>query len=213
MKNPWPEIERTICRYVDVSPAAMYQLGVGLPPKHEAATLSGVYPEMRVFAADPHPEVLLARCREPHYEFLLPVAVGRERCVTTLQEGDRPDNSSLWFVPGVSTGQTRKVIVLSLDDFDELAGEQPDILLWMDIEGSELAALQGGRRLMRSGRVKWINLEVREAGRVAGEAGEAEIAEALEEYGYRRALAYNSQFDDASRTAKHRDEIWVREQR
>ncbi len=61
----------------------------------------------------------------------------------------------------------------------------------MDVEGSELAALQGGQALLSSGRVRWINLESRDVAPIPGHPTTAEIDALLASHGYDKVLRYN----------------------
>jgi hypothetical protein len=62
----------------------------------------------------------------------------------------------------------------------------------MDIEGYELRALRSGQALLRSGRVKLLNPEVRH--RWNGKTGgctENEVDAFLADFGYRKVFVYN----------------------
>lgn len=100
--------------------------------------------------------------------------------------------SSFHFPP---EGQTvEEVEVWTLDRFDAFAGRRGNVLLWMDTEGAELEAIAGGSALLGSGRVRWINVETRDAP-VPGHPTTREVSAALGAYGYRHVRRYNVQGD------------------
>jgi hypothetical protein len=100
--------------------------------------------------------------------------------------------------------KTCEVKVWTLDRFDEQMGQPERILLWIDIEGNELAAFRSGPRLLASGRVRWINLEERCAGHrpAEGWCDPRELDSFLTLNGYKRVAEYN-------RHATHQDVIYI----
>jgi FkbM family methyltransferase len=193
-------MERTICRFIGRPPNAMYDVGVG--HKSEWRTLNEEYPEMRLFGCEPNPSQFV-RLKGTFPGVLFPVALGDVPGVANLYspaQSTNPGAASLYDVSGSDPIAT--VSVWTLDRFDELAGSPERILLWMDIEGSELAALRGGVSLLRSGRIRWINLEVRSKPPAAMWPADHEIERFLEEFGYYKVQEYNDH-------QTHRDAIFV----
>jgi FkbM family methyltransferase len=58
------------------------------------------------------------------------------------------------------------------------------VFIWADIEGSELRMLKGAKKLLASGRVTGLNLEVREARPAEGWCTAGEVEEFLSGYGF-----------------------------
>lgn len=92
------------------------------------------------------------------------------------------------------------VSAFTLDDLDATHGPFDDAVLWLDIEGSELKALQGAAALLASGRVLLINVEVCDRTPDAT----ASITALLTAAGYRMADAWNNN------SGAHHDEVWTR---
>jgi FkbM family methyltransferase len=193
--------ETYISRFIRGTPDAMYDIGVG--PKSEWQTLGAKFPAMSIYGCEPEPnqhaKLLKANFPGP----LAQVAIGETEGVATLYV---PTHDlmcgSLHPVPYANA--TREVQVWTLDRFDEQMGQPNRILLWLDIEGSELAALRSAPRLLASGRVRWINLEERRDGHrpADGWCDPRELEAFLTKSGYKRVAEYN-------RHATHQDAIYV----
>ena len=59
------------------------------------------------------------------------------------------------------------------------------IHIWADIEGSELRMLKGATEMLSSGKVKWINLEIRKNSPAKGWASSQEVYIFLHNYGFK----------------------------
>lgn len=193
--------EDAICQFIYTPPNAMYDIGVG--PKSEWKVLSGHYPSMRLYGCEPHP-VMYESLKKSFPGSLCQKAVSN--CGQTAVLHMPLDSSNLKRSMRGSlhrlktTEEEIPVEVITLDQFDVWAGQPDRILLWMDIEGSELDALKSGPMLLASGRVKWINLEERKGTEeelderlVDGWCRPDEIKRFLEGHGYRPILHYNNQ--------------------
>jgi len=201
--------ESIISRYVPAgtSPQALYDIGVG--SKTEWQTLGSIYPGMCIFGCEPDPvqfQRLLAQGLN-----IKPVAIGTDRSAVLHIPSDRMSSSlfSLEKLYGNPTVELKTVEMQTLDEFDDWAGKPHDILLWLDIEGSELDALRSGPNLLRSGRVKWLNLEERCVDARApyrdwpsGWSHPHDLTALLNSYGYQRVLEYNYH-------GTHQDVIYV----
>ncbi len=71
-----------------------------------------------------------------------------------------------------------KLDSLEWKDFDE-------IHIWADIEGAELLMLKGAIEMLSSGKVNWINLEIRKNAPAKGWATATQIYGFLDEYGFK----------------------------
>ncbi|MEX2139800.1 MAG: FkbM family methyltransferase [Pirellulales bacterium] len=193
--------ESFICRFIRAEPEALYDIGVG--PKTEWQTLGAKYPSMRIFGCEPNPiqhaNLVGAKFPGP----LIAAAIGEMEGVATLHyPSDDLKRGSL--LPVDYADAKCPVEVWSLDRFDEAMGRPDRILLWMDVEGYELSALRSGRRLLESGRLRWINLEERRGGDrpAEGWCDPQELHEFLCSNGYVRVADYN-------RYSTHQDAIYV----
>lgn len=95
--------------------------------------------------------------------------------------------------------ETIKIDSLDWEEFDE-------IHIWADIEGSELLMLKGATEMLSSGKVKWINLEIRVYALTKGWPTAVQIYEFLERYGFKPDVLLNQLPDNKK---KHRDVIFV----
>lgn len=182
------QMEMVVTRFIQSPPLAMYDIGVG--PKTEWDTLRRRYPDMRLCGCEP-----LVDCypglvqRFPGR--LLRVAISRqERLMLHFNPQDMKTASASKIQEAT---QMCQVPAWTLDRFDKEMGAPKRILLWMDIEGGELEALRSGEALLRSHRVRWINLEERT---LTGETPLGwctgnELKSFLEAFGYVRAWEYN----------------------
>jgi FkbM family methyltransferase len=165
----------------------LYDIGVG--PKSEWKSIPKKIPGIKLCGCEPHPELH----KELLKEFpggLLPIAIGNERGTLTLYVHKDEKQSSMF---DVGSSEPFKVEMWTLDEFDEFFMFPEDIILWMDIEGSELRALQGADRLLSSGRVTAINLEVRDNPKAEGWPTADEIEIHLNKYQYVIQRKYNNQ--------------------
>lgn len=190
---------------------ALYDVGVG--PKTEWRALSEKWSGIKLFGCEPYP---------PTYERLVPgwkqlggqllnVAISPPGRTCTLHY--RPDDPKICSLLPVEQRLTRSMIVpsMTLDDFDELAGWQEAVLLWMDIEGFELQALRSGEKLMASGRVRWLNLEERlSPGPHPEWTDRHELDAFLRDHGYTRMCDYNRHGTHQDCIYKHKDEPCLR---
>jgi FkbM family methyltransferase len=193
--------ETAIAKWIKVAPQTMYDIGVG--PKSEYLELAKVYPKMKIYGCEPHPVLYQALQKKFRWP-LLEVAIGSARSATLHAASNDIKVSSLH--KASYANQQFDVEVMTLDEFDRNFSCPDGILLWMDIEGSELDALQSGPELLRSGRVRWLNLEERMPGQKAipGWCDPRDILDLLTSYGYVRACDYN-------RHTTHQDVIYRHE--
>lgn len=183
--------ELMISRLVpDGPPLAMYDLGVGC--FSEWRTLKIMWPSMQLFGCEPNLET---------YNELLPMFGGKLSLLAISDENGFADlaltsaaEGGSTLKPGMGKGrQLEWVLTMTLDRYDALCGSPDRILLWMDIEGSELDAIRGGGKLLSSGRVHWLNVETRDADGREGHPTTADINAALAVHGYVPVHRYNVQ--------------------
>ena len=68
---------------------------------------------------------------------------------------------------------------------DEVVPEREFKLLKIDLEGSELRALRGAEKLLRTRRIRNVLFEINEAALRLGGSSSAELISFVESYGYR----------------------------
>ena len=93
--------------------------------------------------------------------------------------------------------ETIKLDGLDWKDFDE-------IHIWGDIEGSELLMLKGTIEILSSGKVKWINLEIRKNPPIEGWATAKQVYDFLDKHGFKTEVSLNQLHEK-----KHKDVIFV----
>lgn len=193
--------EAVICRFVNESPAVLYDIGVG--PKSEWRTLGRRYPDMRVVGCEPHPQQYNRLLQAGFPGPLANVAIGeREGTATLYAPTNNIGCASLHPIPYGNS--SLEVKVWTLDRFDQQMGRLDKVLLWLDIEGGELSALRSGPQLIASGRVRWINLEERRGGYQPTKdwCKADELHDFLTSHGYVRVCDYN-------RHNTHQDAIYI----
>jgi FkbM family methyltransferase len=181
-------------------PAALYDIGVG--PKSEWDTLARHYPDMKIVGCEPSPDMRNLVIERGFTGELFPVAIDETAGSRSFTIHPSMPMAS-GFIREFANAQRITVETWTLDQFDEAAGFAEDILLWMDIEGMELPALRGGKRLLESGRVKWINLEERRGAIPCPEwTDPRELHRFLNSVGFSRRCDYN-------RHPTHQDAIYI----
>lgn len=170
-----------------ISPEMLINVGVGC--KRESNTLSTLYPAMKSTGLEPCP-ITFKQNITTFPGILLPYAAWSEE--TYLDLYFSKSNLDAASVFAIGRDENVKVYARTLDSIDHQLGYPDRILLWMDIEGAELMALQGGTKLLESGRVNWINIAVRNkwSGNMKASTRE-EVHQFLTKFGYKEKLQYN----------------------
>lgn len=186
---------------VGTQPKTLLNIGVGPIPHNEAEAFKELWPEIRIIGLEPHVHVF--KQRHGNYPGkLYQWALWSIPCLRTLTVVRQSKGKSSFLEPderwrGKWSYKSEKVcskeivVCVTMDQLDEALGFPEDIFLWMDIEGSELHALKGGHRLLESGRVKWINLEVSVQPRRLEEPSENDLSNYLKQYGFSICLQYD----------------------
>lgn len=200
--------QQMILRFIHDDPQAVYDLGVGHYSEYD--TFREAWPQVNLYGCEPRPDTY--QLLLPIFPGqLLPVAIGERSGCLPFHTGHNHGGGSL--VP-LAGGPVVDVEVWTLDQFDRWAGKPDRVLLWMDIEGGELAALRGGKGLLASGRVHWLNVETRhvvpEVYAQHGHPTTAQVDTFLAEFGYRRVLRYNVQGIEAPDSEAPGDCIYVK---
>jgi FkbM family methyltransferase len=181
--------EQEICKFIpsNTLPKILIDVGIGL--KSEYITLLEKYPEMLSVGLEPCP--LIYKKLIPNFPgLLLPYAAWSEKSYLDLYFSK--SNLDAASVFAIGRDENVKVCARTLDSIDRQLGFPDRILLWMDIEGAELMALQGATKLLESGRIGWINIAVRNKWSDNIKASTRErVHHFLTRFGYREKLQYN----------------------
>ncbi len=106
----------------------------------------------------------------------------------------------MWADDEGSGGHYSTVKTTTLDQLDRMYGRFKDAILWLDIEGMELRALQGAIGLLRRKAVRLINVEIRlDSEETVGAA----IKELLTSQGFYEVFHWDRQ------SGNHYDAIYV----
>lgn len=185
------QMEAAISKYIRNVPGSLYDLGVG--PKTEWRTLKTIYPRLDVFGCEPQADIY--RKLEPKFKQIGGKLLNLAIADTPKIELFKVDGNPLTVSAFTHDKPRQSILVdaVTLDQFDAMCGKRGRVILWMDIEGYELRALRTGMELLKSGRVRWINLEERTANTKApdGWCKPAVLDRFLTEMGYVRVCSYN----------------------
>jgi FkbM family methyltransferase len=182
-------METMVCKYLDKSCKAMYDIGVG--PKSEYTNIQLMMPWIKLYGCEPNP-ICYEKIKSKFHGLLLNCAIHSEKKKLELFTCGDDKQASAFAIPKAT--QSTLVPAMTLDEFDLECGSPEGILLWADIEGSELDMLRSGPNLLSSGRVHAINLEVRKDTRgVEGWCTADEVKAYLKTVGYIPVKKYNNQ--------------------
>ena len=180
-------------------PKTLYNIGIGHLPHCEAKQFKDKYPNINIFGVEPQSKVFSTRNEYPGKKYNIGIwsTAGIKTLNLTKDLGnssilnlnnDLPDNKKINII-----GE-EKIICITLNNFDDLCNNPEDIFIWMDIEGAEFEALKGAKKLLKSKRVKYIDLEISKQDRRHKDNYRNELIVFLSGYGYNPILTYNDQF-------------------
>lgn len=188
-----------------LNPKWFIDLGPGRDPPHsirigEAYVAIGTWPDIKVIGVEaylPHYQM------QKEFEFpgtLLNLAVWDKDDEELLiyADSDEVDGKYEWMstIPPVEDSPwantvTEAVRTVTLDTLETEYGPFEDAIIWADIQGSELKMLQGADKLLKSGRVIALNLEVSPKP-YEGWPAEAVITKHLDQLGFRPATTLST---------------------
>ena len=178
---------------ISSTPQTLFNIGVGPRQHNEAQHFRELWPKINIIGLEPNVDTFLDIITD-YPGKLYPWGVWSIPTIKKLKTVTKaPGKSSIltphkeWRGRWSYTAKECKIVPIScvtLDQLDESMNFPKNIFLWMDIEGSELEAINGGNSLLSSGRVKWINIEISHHPRRVGEPDEETLAEILKQYGF-----------------------------
>lgn len=168
----------------------LYNIGVGQRPHDEANYLKTKIENLNVFGVEANIDVYNDR-KVDYIGKLLNVGIWSENCIKefnmTKDQGQSSflkENPDYFKKYKLEVFKKNDVQCITLDEFDEKNNVPDNILIWMDIEGAELEAFKGANKLLSSGRVKYIFMEITHdySSRRFGEPKKDEISNFLKKY-------------------------------
>lgn len=171
----------------------------------EAQTAARLFPGLRVLGVEPLRDACDWQAQNGWPGELLRAALWSTTGKVQIMHG-RGENAlrQSYVTEGVGSEYVKAV---TLDQLDVDHGPFDKAVLWLDIEGAELEALRGGPRLLASGRVMLVNVEMsRERPKLAWE-----IHVLLKSHGFEFAHQWHWEVEpqDVS-TAPYKDCVYVR---
>lgn len=132
---------------------------------NEAQCAKQAWPNVKVLAVEPlASNIAWQSCNGFPYGYLLHAALGSEVGTQLLYlDSDQTNGhrcASLDKVHSKCVKETTQVEVYTLDHLSKTYGIFHNAFLWLDIEGSELAALQGAGHLLETRQISYVNVEV-----------------------------------------------------
>lgn len=147
------------------------------------------------------------KCKDVYPGELLNVAVSDEDRELDCWEETGGEHGTVVFKGEEHSGYDLRRVKKKAIKLDNLEWKDFDeIHIWADIEGSELLMLKGSTEMLLSGKVKWINLEIR-VNAPKGSDGWAtakQVYDFLDEYGFKPMVKI-----DQLNVKKHRDVIFI----
>lgn len=151
-----------VSELLDYKPDVVVQVGVG-QHYEEVAVMLEMWPNLKFIGIEPHPGIC-DQLRDGYPGTVIEAAVGECDGRQALYSKKRhKDGSSLFRHKDEKDMETYSEIEVDVRTLDSVmsphAGDllNKEILLWLDCEGSELSALQGGQEFLES--VDCVNVE------------------------------------------------------
>ena len=170
-------------RYIDFQPQQVILAGVG-GHHEEVAVMRECWPEMELYGFEPNPDTF-SGIKDAFPGILKNVALWSDSGPLPMHARSNWKDGSTAFVPNPEDGGWKMFVAESaaLDDIAWIPSADKQAMLWLDCEGSELKALEGGRRFIDE-RVMIINIEMTCRPRMPGWPKCAEVHELLRELGF-----------------------------
>ena len=165
MKVYEPNQLENILPFLDFEPGWLLLGGPG--DAGEAQMMRRLYPDAAIIGFEPNPHLYNLQLARGFPGRLVPVALWQDQKKISINVPDM--NHEWWHRQRLGSAvafveppcrESYEVDADTLDHLDQLYGPFEDAVLWIDIEESELYALRGSQRLLRTGKIRLINAEV-----------------------------------------------------
>lgn len=145
----------------DVWPEGVEWFVIGGPADaNEAQTIHNQFPGIKCIGFEPHPILLQKQIELAFPGIVYPYALMSEDGSVDFKMLIGKDNSSSVCRDLGDNCNIIEVKTRSLDSLSEEFGPFTNIVLWIDIEHAELECLKGAKRLLESGQILMVNVEV-----------------------------------------------------
>lgn len=159
---------------------------IGVGEKSEYLSIKKILPNINIHGTEPNSEVV-NKISNKFPGKIFNYAIGTRNSHRKLYKFENSLMNSFY-----RTSRDYEIVnSISLDDFDKILGHPKDILLWIDAEGSELEILKSGLILLKSKRVKYLNIEVRNIDDNKNWPKEYIIDKFLKKFNFSKQLNYN----------------------
>lgn len=181
----------SLTEFLEWEADSIYQVGVGIHAEDIAVMLE-VWNnhEIYVEGVEPNPESLANLKRNQAFPGKLhEMALSNYNGKTMLYYNQRHKDGSSVYKPYTfgnipNRDKAVEVDVIRMDDLWPMGPKGNHPLLWIDVEGHELAVLEGGERFIES--VEMVNVEVTSKARGEGWADPVKVHEWLKDHGFYR---------------------------
>lgn len=202
---------KEILNGIDDDIKTLYNIGVGHEPHNEAKLFKNKFPNIKIIGLEPNPETFNNRKETYVGDFINKGLWSENKELEFYMAKDYGRSSFL--EADESWAKRKKVEIvnkinvecITLDDLDQQYDYPKDIFLWMDVEGSELEVLKGGINLLKSNRLKYIDLEISIMKRRKNEPSENDIISFLSNFNYFIEKKYGSAETFRNYLIKHND--------
>lgn len=191
-----------IAELLQWTPDSIYQIGIGLNCE-EIVVFKDAWPNAFLFGCEPHPKIYEGLGKK-YYGTLYPFGISdHDGSATMYYRGNHKDGSTL-NKPDNMRGVNECTIKLrTLDSLFEDGPPTNKTLLWLDCEGSELAALRGATEFIK--RVEMVNVEMTARPISKQWCSSNEVHDWLIDHGFKRQWVHTSRL-----SAGQCDGIYVR---
>jgi len=175
-------------------PSNVIHVGVG--GGKDAIELKKFWPDTRFIGIDPHHKAQPAI----YPGQFIRAAVGRKPGFIRFYRRPRWQRSSIFTFPK-RTQQEELVYAITLDQVLHQLDVRGTTVLWLDCEGSELFALQGGKQLIKQ--VTWMNVEVEGNYERTGAPPKEDLIHFMEEHNFKQVHQVRRDAIFRSKDIKH----------
>jgi len=191
------KIIQNLDNWIGGTPKTIVNAGIGPLKKNnqEANIFKSEYPHINIIGFEPNYNLFANRFNE-YPGKLYPFALWDKTEFKTMFIDKHGGQSSIlqcttrWREKYKTSLAKEVVSCVSIDDLYGKIIFDDNIFLWLDVEGSELKALNGAKNTLTTDKMKWICVEVSTADKRIGEPSEENISSFLWDYGFSATKRY-----------------------